>query len=89
MNLLWEAAGLIYIMCVKNNFKSEVLNSHRCVVQPKLTLVVLGHTPAASLGSQLCGRDSLVPAPAGFVLQNGADRSREVVMAGADRNEAH
>lgn len=51
--------------------------------------MVHGHTPAASLGSRLCGTGSLGPAPAGSSLRDEADRSQEVVEVGADRSEAH
>lgn len=40
----------------------------------KLTLVGLWHTPAASLGSQLCDTGLLAPVQAGCVLVGGAGR---------------
>lgn len=45
-------------------------------------------TLAASLGSLQCGTGLLAPALAGSSLWNVADRSQEVVMVGADHNEA-
>lgn len=54
-----------------------------------LTLGVHVRTPAASLGSQLCGTGLLAPALAGSSLWDVADRSQEEVMVGADHNEAH
>lgn len=47
-----------------------------------------GRTPAASLGSQLCGTGWLAPAPAGSSLQDVAGRWQEVVTVEADHSEA-
>lgn len=56
-------------------------------VHVKLTLAGLWHTPAASLGSQLCGTGLLVPVRAGCVLVGGA--GRWLAGEGAGHNVEH
>lgn len=57
-----------------------------CVV---LTLVEHARTPAASLGSQLCGTGWLAQAQADSSRWVGADRPQGVAVVGADHSEAH
>lgn len=65
----------------------SVCDSFRVWQCVKLTLAGLWHTPAASLGSQLCDTGLLVPVRAGCVLVGGA--GRWLVGEGAGHNVEH